>query len=433
MLDQTRTRRRESEQPTRRTGLDRDALQRVISQVALSGQELSGLRQELEAAYRAGTLDHGDLQAFEEMLAGFATGAEGARGERGAQPLPGQRAPTASDEKAGPAEPSLGGVVGAAAGAATEVVINKVAVIAGPALALVEQIEEKDEVEVAIARPAARKTEQRPKGRTPSSTLSDSGASERFLAGLAPIVGTWAEMWPALRAKWFGDLVNHELKTAEVPECLIQVRPLGDTLNGQFVFPTWSINLNEARIASDKATPAEIRQAGATVFHEARHAEQWYRMAQIDAANGKTADQIVRANGIPQDVAAKAVANPLDLTSSLGQKAQTWYDSVQGKDSGHREQTLTEKREIKAQLVLKKVELEALVASFQALVAQDSPSLEAMKDAERLAESLVAEITALEAREKELYEAYRALPEEVDARAAAHPIKAGLPGVDADD
>jgi len=77
-----------------------------------------------------------------------------------------------------------------------------------------------------------------------------------------------------------------------------------------------------------------------TVYHEARHAEQWYRMAQMRAGQGRTAAQIATEMGIPARIAAVAAGAPLARGSMDALIADGWYQSVYGSGSAHRERVL---------------------------------------------------------------------------------------------
>ena len=79
-----------------------------------------------------------------------------------------------------------------------------------------------------------------------------------------------------------------------------------------------------------------------TVYHEARHSEQWWRQARERAGLGATAAQIVGVMGIPQAIADKAVADPIQQCDKSQYEAEAWYQSVYGSGAAHRDTTLSD-------------------------------------------------------------------------------------------
>jgi hypothetical protein len=78
--------------------------------------------------------------------------------------------------------------------------------------------------------------------------------------------------------------------------------------------------------AFDEAKFAELANS---VFHEARHAEQYFRVARLMAAENKSAAEIERNLDIPQDVAQRAVANPLNPRQQREwAEARRWRDNL---------------------------------------------------------------------------------------------------------
>src|SRR3954451_20031050 len=86
---------------------------------------------------------------------------------------------------------------------------------------------------------------------------------------------------------------------------------------GSFSRVTWTIAMNPAKFTTTGATKVgEITQSDLanlvdTVYHEARHSEQYFRIARIQAGSGKTADQIKDGMSIPPLVAKAAFDAPL--------------------------------------------------------------------------------------------------------------------------
>ena len=134
---------------------------------------------------------------------------------------------------------------------------------------------------------------------------------------------------------------------------------------GTFSFDTWSIDLNpdsafEGKTKISELTEAKIGEFVNTIYHESRHCEQWFRIAQIIAGHhiarqpttpsntiGKIMDtmaiaaDINKQTAIPTHVAIFAAMNPLEPGSGqAAQEAQDWYDSVYGQNSDYRDMVL---------------------------------------------------------------------------------------------
>jgi hypothetical protein len=76
------------------------------------------------------------------------------------------------------------------------------------------------------------------------------------------------------------------------------------------------------------------------VYHEARHSEQWFRMARNRAGLGATAADIASVMSIPQWVADLAVLNPIRECNPAEFEAEQWYQSIYGADAAHRNAVL---------------------------------------------------------------------------------------------
>ena len=101
----------------------------------------------------------------------------------------------------------------------------------------------------------------------------------------------------------------------------------------------------------DRAQAADVVD---TIYHEARHAEQWFRIAQLRALQrrrGEGAAEDARLGRaiaaelqIPRRIADRAVTTPprFALGSMEALVAQGWFDSMYGTGSARRERVLTE-------------------------------------------------------------------------------------------
>jgi hypothetical protein len=210
----------------------------------------------------------------------------------------------------------------------------------------------------------------------------------------------WTELTPYGRAEVLVSAVNFELAHFDIPQVAFVLKDLGGT-NGQLDFGTWTLELNKERF--NKATPeaADLPGVARTVYHESRHAEQWFRMARLQAGLKMKAADIEDKLGIPTWVVKEAVKSPLKGDGAEAQEAKTWFESVYGSKADERNKTLTDLEDFG------KKYKDALAA--QATVEADAS---ASADDKKKAGELVDE---WKKKYDEVYVKYRALPEEADA------------------
>lgn len=241
------------------------------------------------------------------------------------------------------------------------------------------------------------------------SGLADEERVDSFVEGAADVESRWAEFPDAdARVNALTSLVNARLVASGVPACLVVVNDLPNLL-GQFDFTTWSLEIGRPAFANDTISHEEAADAADTVYHEARHAEQWFRMAQYLAGQGRDAASIATHMGIPAAQASAAVADPLTKGSMEYLIADGWYQSVYGSGSAHRERTLTELSEAGT----------AQDAAQAAVDANPSPANQAA-------------LTTATARRQAAFDAYQQLPEENDAWRTGGRVTAGMLAADTD-
>ncbi len=217
----------------------------------------------------------------------------------------------------------------------------------------------------------------------------------------AGVLDVWRDLTPEQRAAKLVTLVNTHLKKAGVPP----VTPVTEETGldaGSFDFELWQMVIGLKALSEAQPDVKQARDVVDTIYHEARHAEQWFRMAQLRATqlrrgSGKAADdrlvaRIVAEMTIPPHIAEKAVKAPLPPGSMQALIAQGWFDSVYGAGRAHRKRTLDE--------------LEAAgkaLAKARALAKKHpTPANEAALERARI-------------RNREANAAYKNLPEENDA------------------
>jgi hypothetical protein len=141
-------------------------------------------------------------------------------------------------------------------------------------------------------------------------------------------------------------LVNSTLASLGAPPCNHSFDASADD-SGAFSRTTWNIELNTAKFSERAVTKVgglnqdEVKDIVDTIYHEARHSEQYFRIARTWAGKGKTAQEIETGMGIPATVAAAAVKAPLkgDTKANEGliEEAGAWEAFTIGKYGKYKE------------------------------------------------------------------------------------------------
>jgi hypothetical protein len=133
------------------------------------------------------------------------------------------------------------------------------------------------------------------------SNLEAFASDSKGAAAAIAAMSTFAERAASVRG-----VVNARLAAAGVPEIVAVVEGGGG--NARFFKETWSVTVDPAfAMQSGPNGPAELL---ATVYHEARHAEQDFLVAR-HMARTKDAPAIAAEHGVPMRVAEAAKASPL--------------------------------------------------------------------------------------------------------------------------
>lgn len=286
-------------------------------------------------------------------------------------------------------------------------------------------------------------------------------AITRFTTAAKEIQTKWTTLSETQRANAFGALVNKELTKAMSYPCNIDAtQDLGGS-SGQFNFKTWTIQIDKVAMSAATVTTNQMAEVINTVYHEARHSEQWFRAARLQAGQNKTAAQIANEMGIWPAAAAEAVKRPLTPPGIISRifrskdylkrqekkikEAETWFNSVYGTMAAHREATFQEvdttgKAFDKAVADLNAKEAELQQANIdEAEATQEfrsanwlklislipkmlrAISIKALKNFEYAALEMNYNIALTNAQEA--HEKYKALPEEADAWAVGGAVE----------
>lgn len=236
-------------------------------------------------------------------------------------------------------------------------------------------------------------------------------AIEQFVGVAKKVREHWAELTPYGRAEVLVNAVNFELAHFDIPKVGFTLKDLGND-NGRLDFENWVLELNENRFK--KATPeaADLPGIARTVYHESRHADQWFRMARLQVGLKMKGDDIADKLGIPAWVVKEAQKQPLKGDSPEAKEAKAWFESVYGAKADERNKTLTDLDDIGTKY------RDALAK--QRLVDSNPTSSE---DDKKKAAELVAE---WKQRYDAIYTKYMALPEEADAWKVGTKVETGV-------
>jgi hypothetical protein len=168
-----------------------------------------------------------------------------------------------------------------------------------------------------------------------------------IVAAMQNVEANWMALSAQQRTETIANAVTAALRALFVPVPTLQVGNLGAGLNGQFDFGPWVLKVNTSMaIGNVHQTAAQrkevIAKLGDVITHEARHCEQWWRMARLIVAEMRSKGMLATAQvlagkvrGVAQNVLNQAVGAP-PLTPPETQETIAWYASVYGSGSSFR-------------------------------------------------------------------------------------------------
>ncbi len=189
--------------------------------------------------------------------------------------------------------------------------------------------------------------------------LADVAFQTRFVEKGLEVYKNWPTLAPSERAKTLiGELNNILTNSLQIPAVKTN---MGENLDpgtcGQLDFTTWTIQLSPQSWSKRAITLEEMGDYCVTIYHETRHAEQWYRVGQGVAAGvfvpayigpahrfGPTSRQIADALGIElgiaMDMERKKRFFNLHVPLPMVPLVRGWFESIYGTGSAHRNAAL---------------------------------------------------------------------------------------------
>lgn len=261
-------------------------------------------------------------------------------------------------------------------------------------------------------------------GKLPSTTgIASRVSMSRFVTAAKQVEATWPDKTVEERAEALGDAAAAELTAIDVPPTTTEVQDLGSK-SGQLDFKNWVLELNEKEYDKPAVSSGEMSGLANVAYHEARHGEQWHRMARILAGRRMTAQQIAAQMGIDEGVAEDAADKPLDEKGAEGMEGKAWYESVYGAKSAQRSAVLNALTTDGEALQRWAQKLTQAQQKLQALAADGTATAEERQAAQDAHDEADAEYLAAKVAFERTYAKYRALAEELDAWAAGDAVGA---------
>ena len=147
----------------------------------------------------------------------------------------------------------------------------------------------------------------------------------RFIEGAKGLQQEWPALDPETRARRIAELAIASLDRAGVPAPKgIDVKEIPE--GGLWLKEPWRIVV-AARIGSRNADAEGLGRAAATIYHEARHAEQDYTILRCLAGQKKGPEAIKANYDAPMDIVQRAVGDPILPGDARAAKADEWLKS----------------------------------------------------------------------------------------------------------
>lgn len=232
--------------------------------------------------------------------------------------------------------------------------------------------------------------------------IGSDAATTRMAAEAKDVHDDWGKLSASQRARKLATQPLAELKAAGVPPFRVVVKRQSGTTAAVFDFPTWAMHI-DPDFVKGKGTTAKVAEAAGIVAHEARHCEQWFRMARLQVARSKKPDtaDIARRLGVPKRIVDLAATKPLDGKSPEATEARKWHESVYGGKRDHREKVLTDIDRLGKRLAAARKELAEVSAKPGVRENEIARARQKYNEAKKAFDPV--------------YKQYRALPEEADA------------------
>jgi hypothetical protein len=185
-----------------------------------------------------------------------------------------------------------------------------------------------DEVRLLSAPKLKHQFPQRPAG----SGLADVAVMQDYIDAMRDSWREWPELDRNQRLDRLGGKANQLLAKFGVPEVNVADWGAGETAS--FMRGSWTMSIGEGLLEKKEVNVEAFARLAGSIYHEARHAEQTFRVARKLAAEGESIDSIASKLRIPKDRAAAAVAAKKlsRKETQQWQEAEAWQHNLLSSD-----------------------------------------------------------------------------------------------------
>jgi hypothetical protein len=168
--------------------------------------------------------------------------------------------------------------------------------------------------------------------------MAEAARRRSFVEAMLSLLDQWSEQTPDQRLASV-QVALQAVKPPSMPSLTVNPTDLEPRLYGQLEFTSWQINVNQA-LLNGEMTDSRMAELSNTLYHEARHGEQWYNAAQSQAASGAGSEAIASRMHLPRNVASAAVGDPAPRGTPSGEMGAAVHTSVYGSRATQRNETL---------------------------------------------------------------------------------------------
>jgi hypothetical protein len=247
-------------------------------------------------------------------------------------------------------------------------------------------------------------------------TLQSPASIKHFIDNFMLLQKSWKSKSPSDRLMLIKDVVNQSLNRIGIPDVedfkAVNLSSEADRGTQANFSGSWEMKINQALLNQGSLSNKNIASLAGFVYHETRHAEQFFRIAQLLSQSKiidnktLTADEIYQRTRLPKTIAQKAIQAP-PLTETQSKKANLLYQSLYGSRRKYRDDVLNKSNLMNSRYLI------ALDTYNQAL---DKKERNPNSISNEKINQLLKEVQSIyEYEYKPAYKLYRELPEEKDA------------------
>ncbi len=256
----------------------------------------------------------------------------------------------------------------------------------------------------------------------------------QFALDIKQLQISWQILTAEQRQDSLKQALDQALKAANLASCAVHRVNLPSDTQGEFLSENWSIGISQNLLNRPYLSTKDAASLAEMLYHEARHSEQIYRVAELLASSppdGKqrTAQQIAQELGtknqsVIQQAVETAKHTPL-LTLQFAQ-AHEWYQSIYGMFSHYRDQVFKQLDQAEKTHTLLRLSYEKTIQEYNQLKEEYEAKVNSPQVCEplyrkleqtycHLRQEVDPEFEQAQTAYRKAYARYKELPEEADA------------------